>query len=223
MRKKTKEKLEAIRLREQGMSLSDIVRILGVSKSSASLWTRDIKLDSEQKHELWKRLGDHREVANKERSRRTRESRSKAQEEGSSMAKDCNERFWFGCSLYWAEGSKNQNTVQFTNSDADMIRFFVSFLMEFFDVPAEKITMAASIHLNNGVPLSEIKKYWEGITGLPSSCWRKCTVVKKESNKRKNVLLYGTLRLVVNSTLVKQKIYGAIQEMAGFKRKEWLG
>jgi len=48
MKQKEKERTEARRLREQGLSLNEIVSILNVSKSSVSTWTRDITL--EQKH-----------------------------------------------------------------------------------------------------------------------------------------------------------------------------
>jgi hypothetical protein len=36
------------------------------------------------------------------------------------------------------------------------------------------------------------------------------------------MLPYGTCRVVVSRTSVVQAIYGAIQEIAGFDRDEWL-
>jgi hypothetical protein len=35
--------------------------------------------------------------------------------------------------LYWAEGSKERNTVCFANSDIAMVRFFAEFLRVCFD------------------------------------------------------------------------------------------
>jgi hypothetical protein len=40
--------------------------------------------------------------------------------------------------------------------------------------------------------------------------------------KRLNRLPYGTCKLIVSSTEIAQEIYGAIQELAGFNRPEWL-
>jgi hypothetical protein len=37
------------------------------------------------------------------------------------------------------------------------------------------------------------------------------------------MLPYGTVRVVVSRTGVVQAIYGGIQEIAGFRREEWLG
>jgi hypothetical protein len=42
------------------------------------------------------------------------------------------------------------------------------------------------------------------------------------SRWRRNVHLYGTASIRVDSTFIVQSIYGAIQEYAGFERPEWL-
>jgi|SRR3989344_7851465 len=44
MKEKSGEKLKAIELRKQGHSLNEIYQKLHVSKSSASLWVRDLNL-----------------------------------------------------------------------------------------------------------------------------------------------------------------------------------
>ena len=36
--------------------------------------------------------------------------------------------------LYWAEGSKSRNAVQFVNSDPAMVAFFGKFLRDFYEV-----------------------------------------------------------------------------------------
>ncbi len=49
---KAKERLEARELRRQGWSVRDICKRLHVSKSSVSLWGRDIPLTAEQFQKL---------------------------------------------------------------------------------------------------------------------------------------------------------------------------
>jgi len=71
----------------------------------------------------------------------------------------------------------------------------------------------------------EIERFWLSTLRLPSSCLRKSTVntySKYSQKKRKNMLPYGTCRVVVHRTSVVQHIYGAIQEYGGFDRPEWL-
>jgi transposase len=52
---KTAERLKARRLRRAGHSLREIERRLDVSRSSVSLWVRDIQLADEQIAELARR------------------------------------------------------------------------------------------------------------------------------------------------------------------------
>jgi len=53
---KTRERNEARRLRrEEGRSVKEIERLLGVSRSTASLWVRDIPLTAAQRASLKRR------------------------------------------------------------------------------------------------------------------------------------------------------------------------
>jgi transposase-like protein len=55
---KTEERNEARRLRaEQGASVKELARLLGVSRSSVSLWVRDIELAETQYLALRRRMG----------------------------------------------------------------------------------------------------------------------------------------------------------------------
>ncbi|MEA2125996.1 MAG: hypothetical protein QOI80_2778 [Solirubrobacteraceae bacterium] len=78
--------------------------------------------------------------------------------------------------------------------------------------------------LGNGVPLAEIEDWWLASLGLSRSCLRK-SIVNRASSASKGVrkpLLYGTAHIRVHSTFLVQSIYGAIQEIGGFERREWL-
>ena len=46
---KVEEKNRAIGLRKQGKSMNEIVKEIGVSKASVSLWVRDVVLTKNQK------------------------------------------------------------------------------------------------------------------------------------------------------------------------------
>jgi hypothetical protein len=45
---------------------------------------------------------------------------------------------------------------------------------------------------------------------------------KYSKKKRLNKLPYGTCRVAVSRTRIVQSLYGAIQEIGGFDRPEWL-
>lgn len=55
MKKKKYEQQKAIELRKRGLSLSNISRIIHVSKSSVSAWVRDVCITNEQRKLLMKR------------------------------------------------------------------------------------------------------------------------------------------------------------------------
>jgi len=128
--------------------------------------------------------------------------------------------------LYWAEGSKSRNAVQFVNSDPAMVRYFADFLRRYYSVPDEEFRVDCNLFADHVERKREIEQFWLDTLNLPPSSLRKSTVnvySKYSQKKRQNRLPYGTVRVVVHSTRVAQHIYGAIQEYGGFERPEWLG
>lgn len=127
---KTAERDRARSLRrDDGRSIKEIARLLRVSPSSVSLWVRDIEL-SEEKHEA---LRERNPAYNRQRrgnatmAVRARAKRRAYQEEGRNLARRNEPLHAAGCMLFSAEGSRRQNTVCFSNSDPQMVRFFVAF------------------------------------------------------------------------------------------------
>ena len=131
-----------------------------------------------------------------------------------------------GCMLYWAEGSKERNVVKFANSDPAMVRFFVRFLRECFDVSPKEFRLRLNVYTNNGLTLRQIEKHWLESLGLPRTCLRGHSLnvyPTSSSGKRGKKLPYGVCFLTVaKSTHILQHIYGAIQQYGGFEEPRWL-
>ncbi|MGH3143071.1 MAG: hypothetical protein ACRDO9_08080 [Gaiellales bacterium] len=128
--------------------------------------------------------------------------------------------------LYWAEGAKHQNAARLSNSDPEVLRFFLRFLKTFFQVPDERLRVWCNLFADHVERQRQIEAHWLEALDLPRSCLTKSTVnaySKYSKKKRMNVVPYGTCRLSVHSTAIAQHIYGAIQEYGGFDRPEWLG
>jgi len=81
-----------------------------------------------------------------------------------------------------------------------------------------------NVHLNNGLSLADIERYWVDLLALPAGCVRTASVNRpsKASRWRRNVLPYGTARMAVHSTEIVQSIYGAIRAYGGFEREAWV-
>ena len=226
---KTRERDEARTLRrEQGQSIKEIARAVGVSRSSVSLWVRDIELSGAQLDALRSRnpILNGQLAGARSRSARARSLRLDAQTGGRAAARRGDPFHQAGCMLFWAEGSRHRNAVHFTNSDPQMLAFFARFLRTFFDPAPERMRVWCNLHADHAERLREVEDFWLAAVDLPPACLIRSTVnVHSAASRRKrtNMLPWGTCRLTVHSTAIVQHLYGAIQEYGGFERPEWLG
>ena len=213
-------------MRRQGASVKEIAAAVEASKSSVSGWVADIEITAEQRARLDDRVRANggRLEAYRARSERARHERQSAQEHGRRLAGSGEALHLAGSMLYWAEGTKSRNTVIFTNSDPDMVVFFLEFLRRCYDVVDEQVALTINCFVDNGLSLHEIEAWWLARLDLPASCLRKATVntPSRASKKVRAPLRYGTARIAVGSTFIVQSIYGAIQEYVGCQRPEWL-
>ena len=130
-----------------------------------------------------------------------------------------------GCMLYWPEGAKRRNQLCFSNSDPEMVRFFVSFLKTYFDIQPADIRISCHLFADHIEHQREIEQFWLDQADLPAGSLRKSVVnlySRSSQRKRLNKLPYGTCQVVLSRTAVLQSILGSIQEYAGFERPAWL-
>jgi hypothetical protein len=224
---KTRERAEARRLRRLGWSLREIERHLGVSRSSASLWVRDITLTEEQIAELHRRSATSPgQLAGAAANAALGRARRRGyQLEGRTRVRVGDRLHLAGCMLYWAEGDKGRQAVRVSNSDPELMRFFVRFLRECYGAENRRLSVTCNLFADHLERQRLIEDFWIRTLELPRSCLRKSIVnvySKYSQKKRKNKLPYGTCRLVYSDTRTVQSIYGAIQEYAGFDRPKWL-
>jgi transcriptional regulator with XRE-family HTH domain len=223
---KTVEREQARWMRQhQGRSVKEIAGLLGVARSTASAWVRDIELSPEQRDALADRVSKGQFAGSASNARLALARWHEAQDIGRARARDCKWRYVAGCMLCWAEGSRSRHAVQFTNSDPDMMRFFIEFLRDDCDVPSEKFRVACNLFADHDERRQMIEDFWLELLGLPRAALTKTMVnrySKWSAKKRKNKLPYGTCRLTVHDTRLAHILYGSIQELGGFERAAWL-
>src|SRR5580693_6925170 len=125
-------------LREQGLDYEEIAAALGVSKSSVSLWVRDMPRPARLSYEeCCKRSAEgsrlYWETERPAREARREEVRAAAADQIGTLSK--REILIAGAIAYWCEGTKSkphrrQDRVVFINSDPGLIKFFLRFLDE---------------------------------------------------------------------------------------------
>ncbi len=216
-------RLQARQLRADGLSVRKIAEVMNLPTSTISLWVRDVALTSTQVETL--KLQNRRYGAQNKGAQSNRLAgqalRKSYQQVGRAKAQEGNPLHLAGCMLYWAEGAKARNNLQFANSDSNMMKLFIRFLREQMGVPDTKMRMFIHCHTEEKDAQHQIEEYWLTLLRLPRSQLRK-TFYKRGSTTVHRNLPYGICRLAVYQSAILQHIYGAIQEYGGFEEPSWL-
>jgi hypothetical protein len=212
---------KARELRRQGMDYEEIVAQLGVSKSSVSLWVRDLPRPprltpercamrtSERMRRYWAAERPVRAV------RRAAASAAASAAAAASIG-DLTDReiLIAGAVAYWCEGAKNKphrraDRVTFTNSDPEVISFFLLFL-DTAGIPRSDLAFQLQIH--ETADLASAEGFWRTLTGAPPEQFRKVFVKRHNPlTTRKNTgdSYHGCLRIdVMQSCDLYRKIEG---------------
>jgi transposase len=214
-----KEKNLARQLRKQGLSLRSISQKIHCAKSTVSGWIRDIPLTNEQILNLKNSQDRGRaKAANhpnspklKWQTIRTRIS-TQAQQEIPTKAYESNLKT-ICAALYWAEGYKQtKNLFVFANTDPDMIRLMMYFLVNVCKVPKERFRGRVNIHPSLNVKNAE--DYWSKISGISRKQFHKpLLLVSRSSQQKRKTLPYGTFRIIISDVILCSKMFGWIDAL----------
>ncbi|MFG2791297.1 hypothetical protein [Streptomyces sp. NPDC048419] len=177
-------------LRLQGWTYDQIQVELGCSKSSISLWVRDLpKPERERSPEeaaaIARRGWEAKLRIRDEERRQTKEAAEQAIGDLTPR-----ELFLVGVGLYWAEGGKDKpydrrESVVFVNSDPSMIQVYLAWL-GLLGIEPERLRFNVMIHENADVAAAE--KYWAELVGADQSAFNKTTLKRHNPRTvRKNV------------------------------------
>jgi len=216
---------KARELRTEGLNYNQISARLGVSKSSVSLWVRDLPIpEGLSRQEVHERAAEaSRQYWARERmvraGRRADERAAATAEIGELSDREV---IIAGAIAYWCEGSKSKpyargNRVIFTNSDPRLILFFLRFL-DAAGISRSDLRFCLQIHENADV--AGAQHFWIEVTGGKEEQFLRPTL-KRHNPKttRKNVgdSYHGCLRIEVRrGTRLYVRIEGwATAAMAG--------
>jgi transposase-like protein len=214
---KDAERAKARDLRQQGLGYNQIAAELGVSKSSVSLWVRDLPRPEPLSYEECRRRAAEGVRRYWTAQRPVREA---AREEVSAAAAtqigrlSDREVLIAGAIAYWCEGAKNKpyrrsDRVVFMNSDPALIGLFVRFL-DVAGIPRERLIYQVQIHETADVDTAQ--SFWLKATGAQRGQFRRPALKRHNPRTvRKNVGAdyHGCLRVEVRrSTALYRKIEG---------------
>ncbi len=214
----------AKRMREHGASLGEISKKLHITKSTLSLWCKDMvltesvirKIKTKGRVKSLTGLLRYSELKRKERIiRNVLQKKEGATTIGNVSNRDI---LMIGLGLYWGEGYKYEyGELGFTNSNPYMIRFYFKWL-KLWNI--EKDSLIFRLTLNEFFRKEEknIKLFWINFLRIPEKQFSKTTFIKTDLKKAspKNLENYkGILRVKVRKgTALRNKILGAIEHIA---------
>ncbi len=216
---KSKEKNQALRLREQGKSLQEISDKLGISKSTISFWCRDVELSPEQILRLHKKASKAAykgaQVQYNQRIERIKEGRRV----GRAQIKRLSQRdlLLVGLGLYWGEGTKKTRQVRVSNSEPEVIRIMIKWFRQVWDIEPARFALRIGINDIHRSRVKEIERYWSNQTGIPQKQFCRTTLIKVKNKKHYDnfPVYHGTARLEVRRPAeIYYKIMGLIDALA---------
>lgn len=211
---KKAERFQAIRLRKAGWSYNEILSKVNVSKSTLSVWLRNIGLAEPQKQ----RLTEKKRISQKKAQEAWHALRVKReldiiQTAQKAIKKISQREFWLiGVALYWAEGSKQKThlvsqKVCFSNSDPNMVLFFDKWLRVICKRKSEEIVYSIYIHKTGDIIAA--KRFWSRLlnTNIERVYFKPSALKTKRKNTGKSY--HGLLRIEVRkSTALNRQIRG---------------
>lgn len=195
-------------LRVQGLDYEEIADALGVSKSSVSLWVRDISRPARLSYEECRKRAAEGARRYWEAERPVRAAaRAAIRDAAASQIGPLTDRevLIAGAIAYWCEGGKSKphtrsDRVVFINSDPALIRFFLRFL----DVAgAPRASLRFRVYIHEKADVEAAQSFWQDVTGATADQFATPTLKRHNPvTVRKNVgdTYHGCLRIDVSQS-----------------------
>jgi len=208
---------QALTLRKQQISYSEIKKILNVSKSTLSLWLRDYPLSRERINQLRgnseRRIERYREARRKTKEARLRQYYLEQRERVFPLSK--RDIFIAGLFLYWGEGSKTLSKQVFlSNTDPSVINFFMKWMEVVFNIPKSKIRFR--MHFYEDMDIEKETAFWVKVLGISENQISK-PYIKKTSSLRvneKGSFGHGTCNAGIYDARLSEQVLMAIKTVS---------
>jgi hypothetical protein len=206
-RGKLEEQAKARQLRARGLTMDAIAEKLHVSKSSVSLWARDVPFQPSLLRTKARRRGPN------VLQRRKQEEIDRLRAEGIARIGCLNRKQFLvaGAAAYAGEGGKTQSQVTFTNSDPRLVAFFCAWLREFFDIDESRLSLY--LYLHAGLDLDDALAFWSVVTGIPVAQFGKPYRARPDPTIRKAKRPYGCVRVVYCCSRTHRAVLGLVDAL----------
>jgi len=205
-RGKVEEQEWARDLRAQNLTLQDIAIELGVSKSSVSLWVRDVPFAPSKR-----RTGPRRRPHPLHEAELAQIAALNV--EGIERIGTLTDAAFLaaGTALYAGEGTKRDGAVGFANNDPAMVRFFCAWLRRFLEI--DEARLRARVDLHQGLDLRAATVHWSELTGIPLDQFRKPYRAVPDPTIRKNKHEFGCAYVDYSCSRTHRQVMGLVRAL----------
>jgi hypothetical protein len=207
-------KTKALELRTNGYSFREISERLEISKSTASLWTRHVKLNISARDRILSLsdIGRERAVKTKKMKRELiwKDIANKCSVLNDFRCYGINDYKVFIALLYWAEGEKTKRKFAFINSDPDMIKLYLFLLRQSFLI--DERLFSIRLYLHEYHDKEKMLSFWSNTTGV---CKNQFSVYNKaHTGKNKKIAYPGCLSIVYRDSRILKEIFIIIKRIS---------
>jgi hypothetical protein len=208
-RGKLAERQQARQLRRTGLPLSEIALRVGVSKSSVSLWVRDVEFAPLPRPPRGRRRAPNA------LQRRKQAEIERLVEEGRARIGRLSDREFLvaGVALYAGEGSKRDGAVKFANTNPRMIAFYCAWLRRFFEI--DEARLRVRLYLHEGLDLAASVAFWSEVTGIPPSQFLRPYRAVPDPTIRRAKHVHGCVSIDYSCSATHRSIMGLVVALLG--------
>jgi transcriptional regulator with XRE-family HTH domain len=205
-RGKVEEQERARDMRARNMTLQDIATELGVSKSSVSLWVRDVPFTPSKR-----RTGPHRRPHPAHEAKLAQIATLNA--EGIERIGALSDAAFLaaGTALYAGEGSKRDGAVTFANTDPAMVRFYCAWLRRFFSIDEQRLRVR--VYLHEGLDLDAAEVHWSRVSRIPRAQFGKPYRAIADPTRRLTKHEFGCVYVTYSCATTHRRIMGLVRAL----------
>ncbi len=202
---KVEEQRRARELRAQSWTLQDIATELGVSKSSVSLWVRDVEFAPRPRNRGHRSMKPHPlHVA-----KLAQISRLNADGVAHVGRMSDREFLLVGAALYAGEGFKRDGPVGMANTDPAVLLMFVTWLRRFFDIDESRLRVR--LYLHDGLDLEAAESFWSILLGIPETQFRKAYRPEANPTRRLAKHVHGCPAVTYSCSSTHRRVMGLVR------------
>jgi hypothetical protein len=197
---------QARTMRARNMTLLDIATELGVSKSSVSLWVRDVPFTPSKR-----RSGPKRRLHPARAAKLTQIAALDLAGARRIGTLDDDAFLAAGVALYAGEGAKTDGSVKFANTDPAMVRFFCAWLRRYFTVDETRVRVR--VYLHDGLDLAAAEAHWSQVTDIPLAQFGKAYRAVADPSIRRTKHEFGCAYVCYACATTHRRIMGLVRAL----------